>query len=69
MHKPTSQHIFSLLKSVCIQIYTGKNVTKDQILAELLADTLSDIYDNSDSDSSITGYKQNKSVYKKVVSD
>ena len=41
-----------------------KYVTEDEISAELLADTLSDVPDNadSDSDSSITGNRQNKIV-------
>jgi len=44
--------------------YGKKYVTEDEIWAELLADTLSDIPDNadSDSDSSITGNRQNKIV-------
>ena len=44
--------------------YGKKYVTEDEISAELLADTLSDVPDNADneSDSSITGNRQNKTV-------
>jgi hypothetical protein len=50
-------------------VLTGKkNLTEDEVSAELLADTLSDVPDNadsdseSDSDSSIIGTRQNKIV-------
>jgi len=42
--------------------YEEKYLTEDDISAELLADTLSDVPDDADSDSSIIGNRQNKIV-------
>ena len=43
--------------------YEEKYLTEDEISAELLADTLSDVPDDADSDSSIIGNRQNKTVH------
>jgi len=45
--------------------YTEKYLTEDEISAQLLADTLSDVPDDADSDSysSIIGNRQNKIVH------
>ena len=43
--------------------YEEKYLTEDEISAELLVDTLSDVPDDADSDSSIIGNWQNKIVH------